>query len=61
MSIKMKYKNVGFEETLEIDYKIEMIVLTQTDLKTDDVSVVTFIGDQTRDLYELLKDMYDVS
>lgn len=59
MTIKIKYKEGNFEETLEVDYKIEMVLLTQKDIERDDLNVITFLGKQTRDLYELLKEMYE--
>ena len=58
MTIKIEYKGTIFEEEIEIDYRIKMVLLTQKDNERDDLNVVTLLGEQTKDLYILLKDMY---
>ena len=58
MTVKMEYEQGNFKETIEIDYRIKMVLLTQKDNERDDLNVVTLLGEQTKDLYILLKDMY---
>ena len=59
MTIKMEYKGNVFEETIEVNYRIKSVVITQKDNERNNLDCVTIIGKQTRDLYELLKEMYE--
>ena len=59
MTIKMKYGYEIFKETIEIDYSINMVCITQEDIERKRLDVVTLLGKQTKDLYELLKEMYE--
>ncbi len=59
MTIKMKYEHEIYKETIEIDYDIKMICITQKDKEKDLLDIVTLLGKQTKDLYELLKEMYE--
>lgn len=60
MTIKIKYENEYFKETTEYDYEINHLILTQKDKERDiEIQVITIFGKQIKDLYKLLKEIYE--
>lgn len=60
MTVKMKYENKCFKETTEYDYEINHLILTQKDKERDiEIQVITMFGKQIKDLYKLLKEIYE--
>lgn len=60
MTIKMEYETERFKETIEYDYRINQLILTQKDKDRDiEIQVVSIFSEQIKDLYELLKEVYE--
>ena len=59
MTIRMKYENEYSWTKIEIDYQITQVCLVQKDKERDTLDVVSIYDHQCRDLYKLLKEIYE--